>query len=183
MGLIYPAILGALIVETGPLLYSWPWTWDASQFLVFVMLVYYVLDYAYSVDNKSRRSYSWCKFPFDFISVWLIYAALKTAIEPPLDPSDVAQICWFMLAMKGCALGWEILGSVHPDNVARTVALVSDFFPMLFYVILICLYINGNLVPAGLVKLLIVIVILDAILYWIHEPVYQFFKRERPPAT
>jgi hypothetical protein len=174
LGLFYPGILGALIYEAGPRLYSWPW--DSSRILIFVMLTHYALDYAYSVDEKNKREYSWCKFPFDFIIVWLLYAALKTATISPLDPSGVLQICWLLLATKVCALFWELLNNAHPDKCAKHLAMASDFVPLLGYGILISIFKNGSLVPEGLVNLLIVVVIVDAALYWVHEPMYRLVK-------
>jgi len=180
MGLFYPGILGALIYEAGPHLYSWPWTWNPNRFLIFVMMVHYALDFAYTADETSKNEYSWCKFPFDFVLVWLLYAALRTADAAVLEPSSVIQVCWWMLATKVCAFLWESFGSVHPDGFAKTLALCSDAVPLILYLLLILLYTSGALVPEGVVKLLIALVILDAVLYWVHEPLYQALrKRER----
>lgn len=176
MGLFYPGILGALIYEVGPHLYSWPWTWDAPRCLVFVMLLHYALDYAYTADDKSKQEYSWCKFPFDFILVWLLYAALRTAHASLLAPSIVVQVCWLLLATKVCAILWESLGSVHPDKFAKKLSLASDAIPLTGYLLLIALYKSEAAVPEGVVILLIAVVILDAVLYWIHEPIYEALK-------
>ena len=176
LGLFYPGILGALIYEIGPHLYSWPWTWGPSRLLLFVMLLHYALDYAYSADDESKKEYSWCKFPFDFVLVWLLYAALRTADDSLLNPSRVLQVCWLMLATKVCAILWESLGSIHPDKLARNLALASDALPLLGYGLLIFLYKREAAVPEGIVMLLIGAVVVDAVLYWVHEPMYRALK-------
>ena len=68
MGLFYPAILGALIYEIGPSLYSLPWTWGPARILVFVMLLHYALDYAYSADDRSKAEYCGASFPLISLS-------------------------------------------------------------------------------------------------------------------
>lgn len=122
--------------------------------------------------------------PFDFILVWLLYAALRTANESILTPSSVVDVCWLMLATKLCAIGWEALGSLHADKVAKKLALASDVIPLLGYAGLIFLYNRGAAVPDGVVKLLSFVVIVDAALYWVHEPIYKALKgrkRAEPP--
>lgn len=176
MGLFYPAILGALIYEIGPSLYSLPWTWGPARILVFVMLLHYALDYAYSADDRSKAEYSWCKFPFDFALVWLLYAAVRTANASILEPSSVVSVCWLLLLTKICAFAWELVSD--RDQCAKKLALASDIIPLLGYALLIFLYTNGAAVPEGVIKLLIVVVIIDAVLYWIHEPLYKLCKTD-----
>jgi hypothetical protein len=178
MGLFYPGILGALIYEIGPQLYSWPWTWGAPRILLFVMLLHYALDYAYTADDQSKSEYSWYKFPFDFVLVWLLYAALRAANANLSDASSVVYVCWLMLATKLCALLWESV-AIHRAKRARYLALVSDAIPLLSYGALIIFYARGAVLPGGVVVLLIFLVLLDALLYWVHRPVYELFKRKR----
>jgi len=182
MGLLYPGILGALIYELGPHLYSGPWTWKLEQWLVLALMVHFALDYAYSVDDKSRREYSWCKFPFDLAIVWLLYAALKAAGEGVTDPSRVMSVCLIMILTRTCAIVWEGTGSNRPDTLARVVAVASDAIPLVGYGVVLLKTRDGSLLPTGSLVGLLVVVALDSMLYWFHEPIYGLFKPEQRDA-
>lgn len=177
MGLMYPGILGALIYELAPhLLYTSPLKWQLCQWLVLALMVHFALDFAYSADDKSKQEYSWCKFPFDMAIVWLLYAALKAAGEGVTDPAGVARVCEWMTLTRICAIAWEWLGSRHPDKLAKWIAIMSDAIPLLGYVLVRFFTLNENLLPTSVLPALILVVVIDSVLYWFHEPIYRLFK-------
>jgi hypothetical protein len=178
MGLLYPGISGAVLYEAGPHLFSWPWTWAAPQLLLFVMLLNFTLDYAYSVDEKSRSDYSWWKIPFDFAIVWLLYAALKSVETADLDLSKVVRVGWLLAVTKVLALCWEAFGGRHRDATAKSIALVTDGVLCGGFFILAFLGSSGALVPDGVIWLLIVAVAVDAVLYLGYEWIYRQCTRD-----
>jgi uncharacterized membrane-anchored protein len=143
------------------------------------MLVNFTLDYAYSVDEKSRNEYSWWKFPFDFAIVWLLFMALTSVVHAAdLDLAKVVRLCGLLAATKFLALCWEGFGGRHRDNTAKAIALVTDGVLCLGYLMLGFLANSEALVPDGVIWLLIIAVVIDAVSYLAYESIYRLWARD-----
>lgn len=110
-GLIYPAILGALMYDWLKSIYCAESLFSERNFLILSLLVHYTMDFVYTFQGKAREGYTFFKFLLDFLVVIFLYFA----IHPFLDTKDVSPITLSMLGSVGmwlfitkiCALLWE----------------------------------------------------------------------------
>jgi hypothetical protein len=102
--LLYPAVLGTLIY-TGFNEFSGHAIWGEEALLALALFVLYVMDYAHSVSEGNRKTYTPGKFLADLVIVACLFIAGNAILGENLFPA--VHPAWWLLGTKVAALWWE----------------------------------------------------------------------------
>lgn len=132
--LLYPAVLGTLIY-TGFNYLSSPALGVEEALLMLALFVLYIMDYAHSVSDGNRKTYTRDKFWWDLTIVACLFfagnAILGNNIFPAIHPA------WWLLATKTAAVLWENLGHTTDKWPVRSLIEVEtdSAFMLIYFVI------------------------------------------------
>ncbi|MCR4345890.1 MAG: hypothetical protein NUV55_01600 [Sulfuricaulis sp.] len=105
--LLYPAVLGTLIY-TGFNEFSDRTIWGEEALLALALFILYVMDYAHSVSDGNRKSYTHGKFWADLVIVSCLFLAGNAILGENIFPS--IHPAWWLLGTKAAAIWWESWG-------------------------------------------------------------------------
>lgn len=178
-GLLYPAFLGNLVylafeknLELNPATFL-----SFAGLLVASLLLHYVLDYVYTVEE--RPDYGASAFVFDLLIVFFLYLGVKAAIashelsvtSSQAVPSDIffKLALWFGFS-KLSALAWELHRAWVDSN---------GFSARLKKISVLALATDGAVAALALIVywsrdfywtgFLLLVILGDALIYWWHE--------------
>jgi hypothetical protein len=161
--LLYPAVLGTLIY-TGFNEFSGHMIWGEQALLALALFVLYVMDYAHSVGEGNRKTYTPGKFLADLVIVACLFIAGNAILGKNLFPS--IHPAWWLLGTKVAALCWECWGRLRGTWPPRKrVEVETDTAFALAYLIAAVFSLNMD-IPA---LVLAGIVAADAFYYYKYE--------------
>lgn len=174
--LLYPAVLGTLIY-TGFNEFSGHAIWGEQALLALALFVLYVMDYAHSVSEGNRKTYTSGKFLADLVIVACLFIAGNAILGENLFPA--IHPAWWLLGTKVAALWWECWGQLREKWPARKrVEVETDSAFALVYLIVAVGSLNME-IPA---LVLAGVVAADAFYYYQYESLVAAASRAAPKA-
>jgi hypothetical protein len=176
--LLYPAFLGTFIYSAVDTInQDIDFVYSPAGLLVICLLIHFVMDYLYSVDQPTARGgYSIWQFALDIGIVVCLFFALRAALQQSV-PLGLSPVIWLSI-MKVGALFWEVseLKGGHWTKIKLLEVSMDTFFAFVYVVLAFSLS-----APASLV--LSIVVLADACGYWIHDYYAKQWKHSCPPTT
>ena len=168
-GLLYPAFLGNLTYAAfEDFLKPGAFFATASGILVAVLVLHYVLDFAYTVASEGGGDYGVGQFLLDLAIVVCLYLAIRVALKvhdkEVLESWHATPALWMFLT-KALAVAWEVYGPWPKNwNGIKKLAIGMDgSFGFAYFLIY---WFGGADFPAAWIA---TCVILDAAGYIVHE--------------
>ena len=160
-GLVYPGILATFLFEFFKEFKELSWeNFPTKGLLVLLLIIHYAFDYAYTVDDRTKKVYSWPPFFLDLIIVILMAFAIFQA--------KLSCLLWVSVGMfltKCLALGWELTERKRFKNNSTWLGTISDGLPTLLYFFMVLYY---SIFSGPVVGPLILVVLVDIVLYVVH---------------
>ena len=106
-GLIYPAILGAIIYN---IFQGYEQASNIQMLFVIALALLFSFDFLFTADDDSKRIYNPIRLLLDFSLTLLTFKAIDLVIQPDFPASlKTVGLCLFMF--KFVSLLWELAGT------------------------------------------------------------------------
>ena len=163
-GLLYPAVLGAILFTFAERLADKPSEFSALTLGAgLAILVLFTFDYAHTMSGAVRETYGPSEFVCDALITTLLFLAGKRVLGAPV----VFLELWALMALtKGASIAWEALrlgkGRAQDASIKVTVNFKAD---LVFGIVYVVLGLFFQVARPEFTWLLVVAMILDALVY------------------